>query len=364
MKKILIISAAALVAMCACTKNEAIEGPQHEITFSVAKYVGQTKADEEKVDPADYADDYADVPFGTYAWFYGDEEGAKAQAFMEDETVSLTGDEWKPAVTYYWPKTGSIDFISYSPKSISDYVTVTTDDIKIGDAKNVYEVEDGTTVDVMYADKAVGCTENVLTYFYKGVPTLFRHALAKININIKTAYGAKVITEGEDETEWKVTVKGLALNDYLNAGYVEFPLATDGSWTLPEDKVWENDGNQVSKDFDLPTDATINSTEAKPFVSDYFVLPQELSAGQTLDVIVDIETYLPNGNTIIETGVKLTGVLGAQDVEAWEINKITSYNITIIPAASNEDGDPIEILFDPAVKDWEESDPATVTITE
>lgn len=352
MKKYLIIAVAALVAMCACTKNEAVEGPQHEITFSVAKYLGQTKAD-----PADYADNYADVPFGTYAWFYGDEDGAEAQAFMEDETVSLSAGEWKPSLTYYWPKSGSIDFISYSPKAISDYVTVDEETIKIAD----YVVADKTDVDVMYADKAIGCTENVKTYFYEGVPTLFRHALAKININVKTSYDEKVMVEGEDETSWDITVKKLDIQNYYNTGSVELALDEENAWELPEGAVWTNDGKPVDEQaFVLPEDATI-STEPKAFVEDYFVLPQDLDAEQTLEIIVDIVTTLPNGLTITETDVQLTASMSTEDFTAWQMNKDITYDLIITPAAGPSD-EPVVILFDPAVKEWEASDPASIEI--
>lgn len=354
MKKYLIIAAAALVAMCACTKNEAIEGPQHEITFSVAKYLGQTKAD-----PADYADDYAEVPFGTYAWFYGDEEGAEAQVFMEDETVSLNGGEWKPARTYYWPKSGSIDFISYSPQAISDFVTVEEETIKIDD----YVVEHESTVDVMYADKAIGCTDNVETYFYEGVPTLFHHALAKININVKTSYDEKVMVEGEDETSWEITVKKLDIQNYYNTGSVELALDEDDAWELPAGAVWANDGKAVDEqEFDLPEDATI-SVDSKAFVEDYFVLPQDLDAEQTIEIVVDIVTNLPNGNTITETGVKLTASMSTETFTAWQMNKDITYDLIITPAAGPYD-EPIAILFDPAVKDWETADPASIEIHE
>lgn len=358
MKNFAIISLAVLITMCACTKNEAVQGPQHEITFSVAKYMGQTKADEEKVDPADYADNYADVPFGTYAWFYGDEEGAEAQAFMEDESVSFNGSEWKPSLTYYWPKSGSIDFISYSPKSISDLVTIDEETISIAD----YEVAHESEVDVMYADKAIGCTENVLTYFYEGVPTLFRHALAKINVNVKTSYDEKVVVEGDDETSWAITVTKLDIQNYYNTGSVKLALDEDDAWELPAGAVWTNDGNTVDlQEFDLPEDATICSTASKPFVEDYFVLPQDLDAEQTIEIIVDIVTTLPNGNTITETGVKLTAPMDTENFTAWQMNKDITYDLIITPAAGPYN-EPVAILFDPAVKDWEESDPASIEI--
>lgn len=360
MKKYIIITLAALVSLCACTKNEVSESAKREISFSVATHVGQTKAD-----PADYAEEYGDIPFGTCAWFY--QNGQDAQYFMDHETISLNRGEkdgqaptWKPSVTYYWPKSGSIDFISYSPRSIKEYVTVTPESISFGDE---YTVEAYTDVDVMYADKAVGCTANEFNYYYNGVPTLFHHALAKLNINISTAYDSKVMEDDVDETSWAITVTDITLKDFFNTGSLDLGLADDDSWTLPTNKVWDNDGNKVDQSFDLPTDATINK-DGKDFVEDYYVLPQTLTAtaGQTIVITVDIVTTLPNGLKITEKGVEISGVLSEAAVKAWEMNKQISYDLIIVPAKSGSDGDPIEILFDPAVSDWEDATESGVII--
>ena len=356
MKKYFIISLAALVALCACTKNEVAEGAKKEVTFSVATFSGQTKAD-----PADYAEEYADIPFGTYAWFYGEEENASAQDFMVDETVSYTGSEWKPSLTYYWPKSGSIDFISYSPKAISEFVTVTEDSINIGEEGEEYVVAHETDIDVMYADKAIAQTKNIETYYYSGVPTLFRHALAKINVNVKTSYDEQ--TPGEkDKTSWAITVTDLAIENYYNKGTVELNLDTDNAWELPEGAVWTPAGDLVeTQSFTLPDDPTISET-AKPFVEDYFVLPQTLDQKQTIVVTVDIVTTLPNGLTITETGVKLEALMSTDDLTAWQMNKQISYDLTIIPAYGPED-EPVAILFDPAVVDWEDATEEPINFT-
>ena len=46
MKKYFFLAAAALVAMCACTKTVVNEAPDQAIGFNVASYVPQTKANE------------------------------------------------------------------------------------------------------------------------------------------------------------------------------------------------------------------------------------------------------------------------------------------------------------------------------
>ncbi len=100
MKKYIIIAIAALAASAACSKVETTE-VQKEISFEVANNI-KTKAFTGSV--------YNNGAFGTYAWFNNTDE------FMVNEQVDLSGGVWKTVDnTYYWPKTGSISFISYSP---------------------------------------------------------------------------------------------------------------------------------------------------------------------------------------------------------------------------------------------------------
>ena len=114
MKKYLLLTVVAVAALASCSK---VSGPENgagdrPIAFQVAGYV-QTKAD----DPADYKVGYQNVPFGAYAWFKG-VSAADNSTFMTNQKVSYKelDKAWLPeGSTYYWPKSGTLDFICYSP---------------------------------------------------------------------------------------------------------------------------------------------------------------------------------------------------------------------------------------------------------
>ena len=135
MKKYLIIGLAALVALGACSKQVS-GGAQQEVSFRVANFT--TKANVA----------FTGKDFAAYSWHHAVD--GTVTAFMENEQVGQKGSEWKTLNnTYYWPKTGSLNFISYAPYMADKAkVTVTEESIRF----NAYTVTDE---DLMYADKAL-----------------------------------------------------------------------------------------------------------------------------------------------------------------------------------------------------------------
>ena len=191
MKKYIIIAIAALAASVACSKVQTAD-LQKEISFEVAQGV-QTKAS---------GSQYDNGAFGTYAWYNGN-DGSNTE-FMVNETVDKIGGVWKTKYnTFYWPKTGNVEFISYSPfaglNNVADTIpAITRTTIQY---KGISTVVDAThpAVDYMYADKAIA-TKNVDSVLdslgrgagndsgYSGVPTIFRHALAKVSFKLKANF--------------------------------------------------------------------------------------------------------------------------------------------------------------------------------
>ena len=184
MKKSLSIIALAALAFVGCSKVTAdapiskTEDKGQEINFQVATYMGQTKAEN-----TTYPNN---VSFGTYAWYNGTGTPTPAPAkFMENQQISYQTGVWKAkGQTYYWPKTGNIDFISYSPyDSTTPWLNVTANTLTAsttGVAAND---------DYLYSDKALAQTQNTNpgAYYTAGVPTLFHHALCKVCVKIKVA---------------------------------------------------------------------------------------------------------------------------------------------------------------------------------
>lgn len=372
MKKYFFIAAAALVTLAACTKVEStVEAPQREISFQVANSL-QTKADAGVV--------YNNGAFGTYAWYKDTDD------FMVNEQVDKSGTVWKTVDhTFYWPKTGSITFISYSPfKGTSD--AAGTEPVVTKNSITYTGITAGTT-DLMYADKAT-CNANVNEVTddaatgttdsgFSGVPTIFRHALAKLSFDIKANFLKYDDATNGSHTEWVVTVKSIKIGGFMTTGDCALTLNADKkSWDKPEttvgsDKfnVWTNLSGSTGDQELLPSGDMVLTTSPQTLnAATGFVMPQVLEAGtQVLKLSLHIKTTLSNGREINEDLVKTVNIKDISTLKAWQMNENIHYTINIKPTASdasnphNDDPEDVIITFDPAVADWTNVD-ASATI--
>ena len=352
MRKFIILTGAFVAVLASCTKTATVDTPDQEIVFQMARRSAQTRVE-------DYKNSYQNIPFGTYAWFKG-ENSADNTDFMVNQSVSYdaANNRWVPTgTTSYWPKSGSLDFISYSPYTADGKEAPAPVVTENGISYPAWNVDANPDVDVMYADKVTGQTGNSNTYFYTGVPTLFRHALARVAFNIKASYLKKEAETG-DVTRWEVTVNSITLNNILSTGSLDLSLDSDGSWKKPDDNVWDPEDDVVSHSFDID-DANL-TTDSQIVGEPFLVLPQLLDGSQTVTINVTIKTYRDNNDgqgeklVLTETGVDITASLANDEITAWGINQSFTYQLNFSPSLSDDGTDPVEIWFDPAVDDWEE----------
>ena len=357
MKKYIIIAVAVLAASVACSKVETVN-PQKEISFEVANSL-QTKA-------SFTGSVYSNGAFGTYAWFNDTDD------FMVNEQVDLASGVWKTVDnTYYWPKTGSVSFISYSPFEGTSNTAGTTPVVE-KDKITYTGVMAGTT-DLMYADKAT-CSNNVNevedgTNSYTGVPTIFRHALAKLSFKVMANF-----TEWDDastgsHTEWEITLNSFKIKGFNTTGDLELNLNGDGkSWDKPvttvdgvDYNVWTNVSGATTDQELVAAPLTLTTSAQDLASATGYVLPQILSAGvQTVDIDAHIKTTLANGKTIEEDFVKTINISEISTLKAWQMNENIVYTIKFKPTASalkpgdahDDDPEDVIIKFDPAVADW------------
>ena len=370
MKKYIIIAAAAIAAM-ACSKVVDAPEAQREISFTVANRV-QTKAD------------YATTnTFGTYAWYTANAASVAAATgsdhapFMINEDVGYTSSVWKTLHnTFYWPKTGSIDFISYSPFD----GTNNTADSKPAITQNTITYDDidvtAVVIDYMYADK-VNCAINAnTTPAQSAVPTVFRHALAKLSFKI----AANFITDGDatNPTTWDVYVKSVKISGFKTIGDCALTLNADGtSWDKPETNisltetpeivyVWTNLSGTSAEQELIPNasltdntkwiklNAKDNPTTINPATG--FVMPQVLAANtQKIELALHITTHLANGLDIEEDYNRELDLKDLSSLKAWQMNQNIVYNIQIKPVAyvnTYDNPNDVIITFDPSVADW------------
>lgn len=351
--------------LASCAKNEVtVNTVRHEISFMAANYA--TKAGVTgTVFPTTET-------FGAYAWA----DGTGGTYFMDNEVVSFQDPLWLPSTTYYWPKYATVDFFCFYPASLSAAMNVGKTQIDI----TGYDVS--AQEDVMYADKAVGFSDNQdlvsdAVNGYTGVPAFFRHALAKIKVLIYFPYESKVAADGT-AYQWTVKVKNFNLTGVYGKGDLTLTLSDPSAtgivaWNKPAGNIWTADGTT----FAAANAAEVTLTTAAPYtvLDETFVLPQDLAAGQQqLSMDITIETQR-NGAAFLTENVTRTVDLYLASLPTWEMNHEIIYNLTICPTAGNGNGgnpyDPTDpsdpgipdpddpnlddavITFDPAIDGWE-----------
>ena len=158
-----------------CTKVEQAESAQAQISYNVVQYT-QTKAaglypkTEKFISTAFYLEDGK-------TWAANHSE---AIAYIENATISYdeTRTSWHDAAhSYYWPRAGKLNFLSYSPAAIQPQTKIDKDTgITIKD----WDVNANQNIDIMVADVQTEQTSNQNVGTYTGVPTIFRHKLSQI----------------------------------------------------------------------------------------------------------------------------------------------------------------------------------------
>lgn len=366
MKKFFVMAALVGVALTSCMKNEVyVPTCDAPISFEVANYEAQTRAGA-----------FEGTSFGVNAWSYN---GTAAHELMVNEVVSKSNDgtKWTTETPYYWPYTGTVDFIAYYPTDVKPTINYNY----AGGDTYTYPTYTVGSVDLMYADKAIRFNKNNTAagndteldyttgdYGFEGVPTLFRHALAKVNFNVQNA---SPVDANNSAYEYEIIVNSITLNVYntgtvtlTNAVTANNATATRGSWSV-DGNVWTTSGNLATLTWEEEDDAitVLADAVAVPYATrTQYVLPQTLKADtQKITVDYDVIQYHTDAKTKTKTQIgrnnySVTNNLIDLNLTSWEMNKNITYTISI-SAQRNQ------IFFAPAVQDWtDDADGNGITI--
>lgn len=386
MKKFIILAAAAIMAVAACAKVEPTgKDVDTPIQFSVINHLQQTKATEGLTYPTD-------VPFGTFAWWTASALGNNAvdqtNVFMDNQEVKYfeaSGEnaaKWAPSTTYYWTKSGYLTFASYSPYVSATnlekgFSAVPSYDVTKGFLFENYTIVSATNVDLMYANLAKDCTQNTNANGadvtndsnpeggFKGVPTIFNHALCRIGFSFRAAG-----TLNPNVTAIQVDVKSVEIKNIDKKGsFTQIP-ATSGAarWSSTHAAA-----NYTDYTYLAATETPINLVlAANPSYTALNVrkilLPQTLVNSGVNDAIATTTDQVLELNYIIkthyssntETDPTKAAYWATEDITsrvrlnngtiaAWADNQNITYKITINPYDSTP------ITFDPAVVNWDSS---------
>lgn len=395
MKKILLL-ATAVAALAACAKVSPVtptvptdSNNNQEIGFQVAKAL-TTKAGDTFT-----GSDFKGGAFGAFAWqkINGEylTEGSSLKYFMNAQKITNQSDVWKAdGKTYYWPKEGNIDFVCYAPYDDGHcWFTLSSSENGMIDKLDASVTDVAAdNADLLYSDKAVDCnsseTDQVkdgTTNAYNGVPVIFRHALAKVSVQVKGI----LVNSAKDNVAVITWLDGELRNVY-KTGSLAMKLSSDSAtdntkkWTATN-SIWtteDNADNRENFDCALPNSGTELTETAQTVLAERFVLPQALSNSSEADqdFYIKVEVKLYNGDQLTGAGTddvavkdgatpystatyekaaKLSTMTGNGYTPYWKMGTKTNYVITVNPFTD-------EITFDPAVYEWETANPGSTEI--
>lgn len=353
-----VISAAALLpALTGCVKVEQREPSVSETAIAYSVVQTLTKA----------AGEYDhSVPFVSYGWHL--EEGKTWAANRLDDPInplipyidgaeisydaagsmvqgiSYPADSWHDFYNlHYWPGSGSLTFVSYSPSNIA---TATADSGNPSDnspyitVDNIYGVvlhnwnitrPECSGVDFLVSNVAADLKANALTYGRNGVPTAFRHKLAKVSVLANT-------DEPKEGAEPVVfTIKEIVLRNVYCQGDFSQPIWVSASLADMRDiTLYSNESGFV-----INEDLTLIGNEM-------FMIPQSLIDRNFSDDVNDeVQISIRYSRSDDDGGDRYFDCLLSTEAHSvvWEMGKDIKYLVTF-----GQSERPID--FDPDVDDW------------
>lgn len=334
MKKYFIIAAAAVVALAACTKSE-VDNTAYEQSRVINFNAVAHKATKAPLTGTTYGTGAPN--FGVFAYALADRDpiagswAANSSAlspYMDNVEIKYNDTDkiWEPDATYYWPLSGSLTFIGYSPYMASG-VTYAPASKTLTFTDFVQVAAVASQKDLMWATTNPDLQANQSVYVpgggdKKGVNIVFHHALSQVRFAIKKATGLSGYTITVNSIKFNANSKGTltVVNDTPSWG----TATTNLEYTVKE-------GNQ-------------EATEAAyvAYGDAHMPIPQALTAGTQQFVI----TYSLETTGGISLGQKTaTFNLRTSDVVEWAQNTIYTYNLLI---------DLDKIYFNPTIsEDWD-----------
>lgn len=345
--KFYLIAAAACAALAACSKNEVapVEVDQ-EITFQTISTKAASAMETDK-------------KFVSYAYFLekdknwgGDFNYAKDYISAATVGYNSTANAWKADKVYYWPKQGSLTFFAWSTNTDTPSLYPTpTCSAANGIMVDAFDITANKDVDFLVAEIAKDQTKNITAVdgktWEKGVPTVFKHALSKLDFKVVTVNetGAAKDYSRENIT---FTVLSVTLKSVKNK------MDYKQVWNNASGKsahTWVN--NASTEHIDVPVfsgpEQEATYTEKPLTTGEYtysIVIPQEFDSSDATADLLEIKYKITTSYTgtnvdeIVTQTVKLSTVYPNN----WEVNK--HYTLTIKLGVK-------EIFWAPTVETWE-----------
>lgn len=348
MKKFFFLAAAAVAVLASCSKNELdlTSNKEHQINFSTVAAPGTRTPLSGTIYKT------TDPTFGVFSYVLADGKNwaansADGQVYMDKVEISYNSTDkiWEPASVYYWPLSGSLTFVGFSPYAEASKVAYAPATKALTVTNYVAAATTAAQTDLMWANTQKDLTENQAVYTsesetstLKGVNMVFHHALSQVIFKVKKAAG---------------------LDDYtITVNSITFGALSTGTLTVTDDApAWGAATVKASFDSEgADVVAPNNSADFAVFGNANMMVPQSLTAAnpfaaddQTFTITYSLEK---SGTSLGQKAKELA--LRTADVTAWEANKKYNYNIVI---------DLDKIYFSPSMVDWVDADPQPTEIT-
>ena len=386
MKKYFILAAVALVASAACTKVVSDDAPAQKVSFQAANYVPQTKAVAAQTEFTSFTSkgylhaeginlntSHQAYEAGSFQNFFGNSSSTPEYT----ETISYaagTNAVWAPSHDYYWPKStySYINFVGWYGVDSNGDATHPTITYAWDSTASAYKATlswaftqgalGNADSNYLYADMAWRFKQNNNPATYtsvstvtEGVPMLFHHALAKINIKAYAisasspaiTAGSGTVTDGL--ATWTITLEDVQLTNVYTAGTLSMTNtetgtnATAQAWTKTGTG-WEGTGSLGAiAPSTCTVDKVVKDNTANDLVALTCVLPQELNKTGNVSHLTGkvriVTTYSNAENTEL---IPFDYTLEQLGTTTWEQNHKYTYFLKINPAQS-------KVYFDPAI---------------
>lgn len=254
---------------------------------------------------------------------------------------------WKSGATYWWPRTGTLSFFSWSPYNLVEKGLSfnAVDGLRIDGWNMKNRVGYGSSatdgcVDILTA-RNLDCTRGGTN----GVSTIFKHALCKVSFVISLDY------EPTDDKKW--TVEKVELKDIYTSG--NFVSTT-----------WNNYSNVQDYVNEFSTPIELKMGENSVILPQTMMLPQPLRRSSDGSRIPRIEITCYHGEPYYdqETGMMVqdkntfTGVLysNTSELVRWKEGSNYTYHLYLIDKNANY------IEFDASTEDWSYSDAGDIEL--
>jgi len=324
MKKVFALAALVAVALTSCVTNEVVT-PEGEIAFKAVNYKNTKAVVNGPISGTTYP---TTEHFGVYAYhsLTAWSTSYTPNTYMDNVEIWKNGGVWKNHTqSYYWPKTGMLSFVAYSPYEFGTGTVSApaTEGVAFTDFTTTNDF--AAQIDLMATDvvKDLAKATPVVP-----VPVAFKHLLSQVKVAVKPAatnYAANGVTS---ITIDKVVLGGV--NSVADYASVDGAVVANG---------WSGHATPIVYTYlNAAQTVALDATEGAAVGTAALVIPQTNATRQfTINYTIN---YAGGAKDVVEGA---TFDVAAD--YAWEMGKIYTYTVTI--------GVGDEITFTPSVSsDW------------